>query len=144
MILTTLLVSIAAPAHAGTLYSVPAAGGKPTVIVRSAGTSFGPLCRRADGAIVSLTETRGRRRFGTFVAGAKPRWQAADEYVLGADFSPGCASVAEVHYVFEDDRRGRGGVLVRSVDGRSWRAARRSSPANRSASPGHRTAAGSR
>ena len=113
-----LLVGLAAPARAGTLYSIPATGGKATVIAREAGMTFGPLCRRADGAFMALTESReGRRRFGTFVPSAKPRWRSADEYLLWAHFSPGCGLVAEVHYAFDDDRRGRGGVLVRAVGG---------------------------
>ena len=117
-LVAVVLLSLVAPARAGTLYSVPAGGGKPTVIARETGLGFGPLCRRADGAFMALTETgRGQRRFGTFVAGAKPRWRPAAEEIIGADFSPGCGLVAEVHYAFLDDRRGGGGVLVRAVGG---------------------------
>ena len=97
----SLALLVAAPAQAGTLYSVPAAGGTPTIIVREAGTVFGPLCRRADGAFEAFTETRsGRARLGTFAAGSKPRWRRAPRELIAAHYSPACERVVEVYYSF--------------------------------------------
>ncbi len=109
---------LAAPAQAGTLYSVPAAGGKPTIIAREAGTAFGPVCRRADGALQAFTETRrGRPRIGTF--GAQPRWRRASRDLIAAHYSPGCERVVSVYYSF--------GALIRPV-GVRLKAAERGEP----------------
>ena len=108
MLLALLALLAAAPAQAGTLYSVPAAGGQPSIIAREAGTVFGPLCRRADGALEAFTETRsGRARRGTFSLGSKPRWRRAPRELIAAHYSPACDRVVEVYYSF--------GALIRPV-----------------------------
>ena len=117
-LVAAVLAAVPGSAHAGTLPSVPAGGGRPTVVARVAGASFGAPCWRADGALAALAERPNLGwRFGTFRVGSKPRWRAPAEEVISAYFAPGCELVAEVHYGFADDREGHGGVLVRDAAG---------------------------
>jgi Tol biopolymer transport system component len=70
---------------------------------------FGPLCRRADGALKAFAETRsGRTRVGTFSPGSRPRWRRAPRELIAAHYSPACDRVVEVYYAF--------GALVRGGD----------------------------
>ena len=112
-----LMLAVPASAEAGTLLSVPAAGGRPTEIVRDAGAYFDTavLARRrhvdrARGA------RQGGRRYGVFRAGAAPRWRRSEDDAIGAEFAPGC------------EARGRGPLRVR---GRSAVRRRRPDPRDR-------------
>jgi Tol biopolymer transport system component len=67
--------------------------------------------------IARLERVKSRPRYGVFRAGAAPRWQPVDDTVLGAEFAPGCALVAETYYAFSDDRESDGGVLIRETGG---------------------------
>ena len=119
-VLAALLV--ATPAQAGTLYSVPAAGGTPTIIAHEAGTVFEPLCRRADGAFQAFTHTRrGRPRIGTF--GARPRWRRASDDLIAAHYSPGCERVVSVYYSFGALLRPAGVRLKAAERGEPWEVA---------------------
>jgi sugar lactone lactonase YvrE len=119
ILLTATLLTVPASAEAGTLVSVPAAGGRETKIAGVAGAYFNTPCWRADGAVIARLERRKAvPRYGIFRAGAAPRWRAVDSDVIDATFGPGCELVAEVHYGFDDDPEYDGGVLVRNAAGK--------------------------
>src|SRR4051812_16572662 len=114
-----LLAALPASARAGTLFSVRADGSGQTTLARDAKTGFGSTpCRRADGTITALVERPTRRSDRTYLVvrpGAKPRWKAPPGgAILDATFSPDCARVAELYYVFPtkgDDN----GLLIRDT-----------------------------
>jgi dipeptidyl aminopeptidase/acylaminoacyl peptidase len=119
LLLVTAILAVPASAQADTLLSVPAAGGRPTEIGREAGTYFSSPCWRTDGALMAQAERSKRpRAYGVFRTGARPRWQRVEDDVIGAEFAPGCALVAEVHYAFGDDPQYDGGVLIRETGGK--------------------------
>ena len=119
LLLVTAMLAVPASAEAGTLLSVPAAGGRPSVIVRDAGAYFNQPCWRADGSLTArLERAKSGPRIGIFRAGAAPRWRRLEEYALGADFAPGCKVVAETFYGFEDDPEFDGGILIRESSGK--------------------------
>jgi len=116
VVLVTALLAVPAAAEAGTLLTVPAAGGDPTVVGRAAKAYFNPPCWRPDGSIIArLQHVTSKPRYGTFRAGAAPRWRPAKDEVVGAEFAPGCKLVAEITFVFGDDRRRDSGVLIRET-----------------------------
>ena len=108
-----------ASAEAGTLLSVPAAGGRPTVIVRDAGAYFDTPCWRADGAVIAHVERAKRARVRRL-----PRRRRAALAPRGGrrrrrPSSPPAASVvAEVYYAFDDDPQYDGGILIRETGGK--------------------------
>jgi len=118
LLLVIALLAVPASAEAGTLLSVPAAGGRPTVVIRDPGAYFSQPCWRADGSLIARVERAKRGSLiGVFGAGAEPRWRSVDEYAHGADFAPGCKLVAESFYGFEEDPQFDGGVLIREASG---------------------------
>ena len=119
ILVTATLLTVPASAEAGTLLSVPAAGGRVTKVGAVAGAFFNTPCWRSDGAMTARLERRKAvPAYGTFRAGAAPRWRAVDPDVIDATFAPGCALVAEAHYGFDDDPQYDGGVLVRDASGK--------------------------
>ena len=69
LLLVTAVLAVPASAEAGTLLSVPAAGGRPTVVGRDATAYFNPPCWRADGSIIArLERVKSRPRYGVFRA----------------------------------------------------------------------------
>jgi hypothetical protein len=119
VLLTIALLTVPASAEAGTLLSVPAAGGRATTVGGDAGAYFGTPCWRGDGAMTARLERHKRvPRYGIFRAGKAPRWRAVDDDVIDATFGPGCTLVAEAYYAFDDDRQYDGGVLVRDAAGK--------------------------
>jgi hypothetical protein len=118
VLVVTAVLAMPASAEAGTLLSVPAAGGRATVVGRAAGAYFGQPCWRADGSLTARVERAKRNpAIGVFRRGAAPRWRAVDEYAHGADFAPGCKLVAETIYGFEQDPQFDGGILIRETSG---------------------------
>ena len=112
------LLTVPASAEAGTLLSFPAAGGRPTELGREAGTYFNTPCWRADGTLIAHAHRHKHAPgYGVFRAGARARWQPVGDELIGAEFAPGCALVAEVHYAFGDDPQYDGGVLIRETGG---------------------------
>jgi dipeptidyl aminopeptidase/acylaminoacyl peptidase len=119
VLLIAALLAIPVCAEAGTLRSVPVAGGRVVRVGGEAGAFFGTPCWRADGGLIARVERRrAAPRYGLFRTGAAPRWRAVDDDVLDAVFGPGCALVAEVYYAFGDDPESDGGVLVRTAAGK--------------------------
>ncbi len=113
------LLIVPASAEAGTILSVPVAGGGPSVLGRDPGAYFDTPCRRADGAVLTHAEREKGRRYGIFRPGAAPRWLRVEGEVVGAAFAPGCDVVAEVHYAFDDDPQYDGGILIRKTGGKA-------------------------
>lgn len=118
LLLVIALLAVPATAEAGTLLSVPAAGGKPIQMVRDKGAYFDTPCWREDGTVIAHVQRDKGLRYGIFRAGAKPRWGATSTDVIGAEFAPGCKLLAEVYYAFGDDRQYDGGVLIRETSGK--------------------------
>ena len=118
LLLVTAVLAVPASAEAGTLLSVPTAGGHPTEIGRDPGAFFNPPCWRADGTLIARLERHKHApRYGLFRAGAAPRWRPVEDEVISAEFAPGCALVAELYYAFGDDPQYDGGLLIRETGG---------------------------
>ena len=109
-----------ASAEAGTLLSVPAAGGRPTVVVRDAGAYFSQPCWRADGSLIARVERAKRgSRIGVFSAGAEPRWRSVERIRARGRVRSRLRLVAETFYGFEEDPQFDGGILIRETSGKA-------------------------
>ena len=76
LLLVTAVLAVPASAEAGTLLSVPTAGGRPTAIGRDAGAYFGPPCWRADGTLIAHVErAQARAALRRLPRRAAPRWR---------------------------------------------------------------------